>query len=373
MIKSKVKFVNLIAITLVLIVFPNQAIAQNNILDTSTWTVGNGSVSGFNRMGTDAENIRENGVDPYGNTSVLWKSAPDVNNNSDGGWQTPFLSIDETKTYRLTVWIKKTNSDGGQTRFGFQSRDASNAFANLRTNGTALNAPYFFNGDLPTLDKWYLLVGYVHSSSYTGNEILSGVYDPVTGNKVLDASTDYKFAPGAITLRHRAWLRGTTNTEDFQFMSEPTLYEVNGQEPSVENLISPDTGNPGESVWTNNGADISYSAGNVAIGRTSVPSGYALAVDGNIRTREVRVDQDNWPDYVFEENYNLPTLQEVENHIKEKGHLLNIPSAKEVETNGLELGEMNRLLLEKIEELTLYMLRQQAEINTLKKEIKNKK
>jgi len=75
-----------------------------------------------------------------------------------------------------------------------------------------------------------------------------------------------------------------------------------------------------------------------------------------------------WADYVFKEDYHLPTLEEVEKHIKEKGHLINIPSAKEVNDNGIQLGEMNKLLLEKIEELTLYIIKQEKDAD-LQKEI----
>ncbi|CAM1344758.1 hypothetical protein [Tenacibaculum amylolyticum] len=107
-------------------------------------------------------------------------------------------------------------------------------------------------------------------------------------------------------------------------------------------------------------------AGNVGIG-TAIPDS-ELAVNGTIHTKEVRVDLIGWPDYVFTNDYKLPTLQEVEKHIKEKGHLENIPSAKEVEENGVKLGEMNKKLLEKVEELTLYTIQQQKEINRLQKQ-----
>ena len=79
--------------------------------------------------------------------------------------------------------------------------------------------------------------------------------------------------------------------------------------------------------------------GRVGIG-TSNPDA-ELAVNGKIHTKEVKVDLIGWPDYVFEENYQLPTLQEVANHIHQKGHLINIPSAEEVSENGIELGQMN--------------------------------
>ena len=119
------------------------------------------------------------------------------------------------------------------------------------------------------------------------------------------------------------------------------------------------------SVWTTNGNNINFSSGKVGIG-TATPGEYELAVNGEIRSKEVRVETANWPDYVFAKNYKLPTLKQVENHINEKGHLINIPSAEEAQANGVELGEMNRLLLEKLEELTLYIIDLQNQINKLK-------
>lgn len=81
-----------------------------------------------------------------------------------------------------------------------------------------------------------------------------------------------------------------------------------------------------------------------------------LAVNGTIHSKEVKVDINGWPDYVFKKDYNLPTLEEVEEHINAKGYLENIPSEEEVLKNGIHLGEMNANLLQKIEELTLYMI-----------------
>ncbi|TCP24656.1 hypothetical protein EV195_10587 [Tenacibaculum skagerrakense] len=104
---------------------------------------------------------------------------------------------------------------------------------------------------------------------------------------------------------------------------------------------------------------IDKNGGKVGIG-TSNPDA-KLAVNGTVHAKEVRVDLNNWPDYVFENNYNLPTLEEVEKQIKEKGHLPNIPSAEEVKKNGVQLGEMNKKLLEKIEELTLYTIQQEKD------------
>jgi len=106
--------------------------------------------------------------------------------------------------------------------------------------------------------------------------------------------------------------------------------------------------------------------GNVGIGTLS-PGTWKLAVNGKIRAKEIKVET-GWSDFVFYDDYKLPTLQEVEKHIEENGHLKDIPSAKEVEENGIFLGEMNSKLLQKIEELTLYTIQQEKKIQKLEKE-----
>lgn len=110
--------------------------------------------------------------------------------------------------------------------------------------------------------------------------------------------------------------------------------------------------------------------GIVSIGSVNRQTGYKLAVNGKIRAKEIRVDT-NWSDFVFEDNYNLPSLKEVEKHINQKGHLKDIPSAREVRENGILLGQMDSKLLQKIEELTLYTIQQQKEIEVEKKKNKN--
>jgi len=106
----------------------------------------------------------------------------------------------------------------------------------------------------------------------------------------------------------------------------------------------------------------------VGIG-TRDTKGFKLGVKGKIAAEEVKVAlHSQWPDYVFYDNYELPTLKEVESHIKEKGHLKDIPSAEEVEKNGTFLGEMDSKLLQKIEELTLYTIQQEKKIQNLENE-----
>ncbi len=101
--------------------------------------------------------------------------------------------------------------------------------------------------------------------------------------------------------------------------------------------------------------------GNIGIGTNSPDE--KLTVKGKIHTEEVKVDLSvPAPDYVFEEEYDLPTLESIEKFIKSEKHLPEIPSAAEMEENGVELGTMNMLLLKKIEELTLYTLEQESKL-----------
>ena len=100
--------------------------------------------------------------------------------------------------------------------------------------------------------------------------------------------------------------------------------------------------------------------GRVGIG-TSNPT-YPLSVNGQIQSKEIRVET-GWSDYVFEKNYKLRSLSEIEKYIQQHQHLPGIPAAKEIQENGLPVGEMNTKMMEKIEELTLYTIQLEKRIN----------
>ena len=138
-------------------------------------------------------------------------------------------------------------------------------------------------------------------------------------------------------------------------------------------------------IWGDFSADQIKLNGKVGIGfgtLTTFPTmaggvsvaAYNLFVGGGILTEEVRVNLRNgsslWADYVFNKDYNLKSLPEVEKFIADNGHLPNVPSAKEVKANGIELGEMAKIQQEKIEELTLYLIQQNKELAELKAQVK---
>lgn len=212
-----------------------------NLLDTSTWTIGSGSVSGFSQNGSTSENAREYGTDPFGNTSILWKGGNDASYNADGGWNTTYQYINHTDTYRFVVWLKKTNSNYGSSYFGCQqwvsSSDTTVYNHTIRTlDGFFTNNPYFWIGDLPQLNKWYMLVGFVHGSNYNSEISYGAIYDPSTGERVRD-NTDFKFATTTTKLRHRTYLYYDGNTADRQYFWAPRVDKVDGSEPSILDLL----------------------------------------------------------------------------------------------------------------------------------------
>lgn len=108
--------------------------------------------------------------------------------------------------------------------------------------------------------------------------------------------------------------------------------------------------------------------GNMRVGTAALPGGYSFGVDGKIICTEVMVRLvANWPDYVFSDNYQLKSLQEVERFIKQHKHLPGIPAATDLENNGLTLGAMQKLQMEKIEELTLYVIDLEKKISKLER------
>lgn len=163
------------------------------------------------------------------------------------------------------------------------------------------------------------------------------------------------------------------------------LYGPNasGREGQVNLISYGDAGNPGihfgnynpvSGTWTSH-MRISTD-GKVAIGAENLPTpgDYRLYVDKGILTERIKValpsDPTNWSDFVFDNDYELMPLQDVEKFIQKNKHLPEIPSTAEVHKEGLDLAQMDAKLLQKVEELTLYIIQQQKEIEKLKNEFK---
>lgn len=181
------------------------------------------------------------------------------------------------------------------------------------------------------------------------------------------------------------WLRGggVTYYYNSNVTTSPTVYdgvqnalpfaEQNGPsrtyKTALDDYVNSNGISQGNAYFT--GLKGNYFAGDVTIGTSAAQK--QLAVNGNIRAREVRVETSNWPDYVFKKSYELPSLDQVKTYIDGHGHLRDLPSEQEVAKQGVSLGEMNKLLLKKIEELTLYLIENDKELKSQRREVETLK
>jgi hypothetical protein len=147
--------------------------------------------------------------------------------------------------------------------------------------------------------------------------------------------------------------------------ADPNVSTVYNYE-NGKNIYWGETSDVGNYIF--NGRNLMVMTGKVGIGvQTANTLGYALAVNGSaIFTKAVVKPYLNWPDYVFKTDYPLPSLASVAKYIQANNHLPEMPSADSVEKQGIDLGANQTLLLKKIEELTLYLIQQNKELEKLK-------
>lgn len=186
-----------------------------------------------------------------------------------------------------------------------------------------------------------------------------------TGNVVLNNGTinGWTFTGNSGTNPTSNFI-GTTDNFDLAFRSN-----------NVERLRILSNGNITFGTGTDNGKLLQvfgagFVSGSLGIGTTLISdANFDLFVSKGVRTRKVKVDIDTWPDYVFESGYRLMNLGELEKYIIRNKHLPNVPAASEVRREGLDLGNTQTQLLEKIEELTLYIIQQNRITESLSKEV----
>ena len=223
---------------------------SNNLLnDPGNWSVGSGSLSGYNRNGEDSEQNRvfvDN--DPWNRDSVTWRTTPSSVSGSDGGWNSSSYVIDNTKLYRYSVWVKRYTSDtGGNFYFGMNPAPIRN------DNNTSQANPYFTVTAISNLtqNQWYLVVAHVFPHNYTGGRHPeSGWYE--NGEKISDKSygnvgtQDVRWDSSTTTALHRAYHYYSTNVNSGIEFAYPRLDLCDGNEPSIKDIL-----NKGESAWKN--------------------------------------------------------------------------------------------------------------------------
>ena len=259
-------------------------------------------------------------------------------------------------------------------RPGYLSTDAVNLIIFRQSGG---NQAAFSYDASPTNSAMITVIYTADTQLPTTPTLSNTTQTDITVDLSWTASTDngivtgYKIYKGGVletTLGKVSSYQVTGLTASTPYSFTITALDAAGNESIVSNSVNVTTNaipGGGSGHWSLNNQDVYYITGNVGIG-TNTPD-EKLTVNGNIHSKEVHVDLNNWPDYVFTKEYDLLTQQELAEYIKKNGHLPNIPSAKEVDENGISLGVMNAKLLEKIEELTLYMLQNEKRIEKLEK------
>ena len=210
-------------------------IVNPNILDYTTWTIGtNGSQSGFSANGGSSDNKIVSDIDPFGKEVTVWETIGEPDSDDDGGWDSSYFPIDETKFYRFSVWIRRTVIGNGSTYFGLRGGSLIR-----RDSGGSTTNPYFWNGGWGfDVDEWVLLVAHAWpSGSGTGaDHVDSGRYT-VTDGRVANIYRDYVIPVGRTSLTHRAYLYYSTDVSTIQQFLYPRVDVLDGTEPSVQALL----------------------------------------------------------------------------------------------------------------------------------------
>jgi len=217
---------------------------KTNILNPYSWTTGSGGIGDFGQNGNTGENERVNGTDPFGNSSVLWETRASGDNGADGGWGHSSFSADNTKLYRMSVWVKRTSSSAGGT-FYLGTNGGGQCVIRLSDGGEECN-PYWdcVGTGTFTQNVWYLVVGHVFPHFYpvsnqhadTGRWVIGS--GKVSGINGCNVGNDMKFGPSTTTLNHRTYhYYCGDNTTRLQFF-EPRVDLCDGSEPTISDLLN---------------------------------------------------------------------------------------------------------------------------------------
>ncbi len=223
--------------------------ANTSLINTSTWAVGNNSVTGYDVNQTAAnENSRFSGTDPWNNTNIVWGTFASGDNNNDGGWNTSYYNVDRTKLYRFSVWVRRTSSTTGGT-FYFGVYGNGPTFAVRRNdNGTTEGNPYWDCSSPSTFTQnvWHLVVGHVYpaGTSYTGAHPDTGVYTIAGGttkNRAVNfcnIGSDVQWLSDTVSTLHRAYhFYCGDNTTRLEF-AYPRIDLCDGNQPSIKELLN---------------------------------------------------------------------------------------------------------------------------------------
>ncbi len=218
----------------------NDNTATGGLIDYSQWTLGTGTIGDFNKNGSDVENQRIRATDPWGDTTVIWEARPEAGSGADGGWNTDYFPIDNTQTYRVSVWVnRKVLGANGKFYMGSRVHGASNELVDVVSGSPSTN-PYFWIANPASLneDEWMLVVGHIHANDYVGGKSPESGRYTINAGRIGAASRDYKWLPGSTEAMHRSYLYYSTDVSVRQQWVYPRFDIVDGSEPSIDDLLN---------------------------------------------------------------------------------------------------------------------------------------
>ncbi len=225
----------------------NRKCFANSVINSLSWNLGSGGATYYSQNGNTNENERVLGTDPFGKSSIVWETRPSGDGNADGGWNSDYFGIDNTKLYRFSVWVKRTSTTSGGT---FYLGLYGNASGIRRTDNNAYEGnPYWECSGTSKFDKdvWYLVVGhcYPYNTSYTGQHPETGIYTVSGGTtKVLSINAcnigaDVKWAGSDVTSAvHRCYHYYCGDSTTRLQLFDPRIDAIDGTEPSIATLLS---------------------------------------------------------------------------------------------------------------------------------------
>lgn len=204
--------------------------AKGNLIKTAGWVqsdVNVNPISGFNALTASNNNI-VSAKTPFENFADCWKVTDPLLHNSSGGFNTALFSINPNKTYRFATYIKRVTAGTCRNYFG--------CAGTLTLSGASNTNPYFWSGTNLELDKWYLLVGYVHQSDYLGTTSIGGLYE--TNGLLIQRITDFKSASTNTQQNMRCYQYYTTAGNPETYFYAPRVDLIDGTEPTLESFFA---------------------------------------------------------------------------------------------------------------------------------------
>jgi chitodextrinase len=315
------------------------------------------------------------GANLTGNVTITAPTHFEISTSQTTGYTSSLQLTPTSGALSTTIYVEYSPSTLGNDNGNIVISSTGVTTQNVAVTGTA-QAIWLASGD------------YIYNAN-TGNVAIGSYTLPLTAKLTVNGtvkSTGLQLTPNAgygkvltsdssgngswktVDLSNSWKLAGNSNTDLTSFIgttvAQPIIFKTN----NVEAMRIASGGGITVGTYTTPPTCSLAVNGTVSIGDGYVPAGYQLSVNGTILATEIAVKlRTKWPDYVFAKGYKLMSLGEVEKYIKEHKHLPGFPASSDVESEGMKVGEVNTVMVEKIEELTLHAIQQQKLIDSLLK------